>query len=164
MWIFTAASVACAIAPVSGLLIAGRCCRRRRGPARTDLTRACSPPPIRTARRGTGTGFWAGVAGVAFRRRPGRRRPAGVRLSWRAVFWINVPIAVVGVLLTAPARCHRRQGVREPADDPVGQVLAIVGLACVAGALNEASTTGWTSALVLTLFAVGALALVAFAW
>jgi len=46
--------------------------------------------------------------------------------------------------------------------DPLGQVLGVLGLTAVAGALNEAATSGWTSPTVLAVLGAGALALVAF--
>jgi MFS family permease len=82
-------------------------------------------------------------------------------LSRRGVFWVNLPVALLGVLLTrrfvpTPPPGERRRM------DLVGQVLVIVGLAAVAQALNDASTSGWTSPHVLGAFGVGAIALVAF--
>lgn len=44
----------------------------------------------------------------------------------------------------------------------MGQILAVIGLVGVAGGLNEAGSHGWTSPLVLSVFGVGAAALVAF--
>ncbi len=83
-------------------------------------------------------------------------------LSWRAAFWINVPIAAVAVRLTrknvpAPTGRARARGL-----DPWGQVLGIVGVLALAGMLNEAGTQGWSSPVVLGAGALAAVTLVLF--
>ncbi|OXM45222.1 DHA2 family efflux MFS transporter permease subunit [Amycolatopsis alba] len=163
MGVFTAASVVCAVAPDTALLITGRLLQGA-GAALlvpTSLALLAAAYPDRTV-RARALGFWAGVAGVAFAAGPVVGGVLVSGLSWRAVFWINLPIAVLGVVLTrrhVPAPPKPDSGRRV---DVVGQVLAIAGLGCVAAALNEAGSAGWTSTPVLGAFVVGALALVTF--
>ncbi len=161
--IFTGASVMCALADATGVLIVGRLLQGA-GAALlvpTSLALLAAAYPDRAV-RARALGFWAGVAGVAFAAGPvfGGFLVSG--LSWRAVFWLNVPVAALAVLLTlryvpSPARAT---GARRM--DLLGQLFAIVGLTCIAAALNDAGTAGWTSPVVVAAFSAGAAALVVF--
>ncbi|MCM3920537.1 MFS transporter [Frankia sp. AiPs1] len=161
--LFGLASVLCALAVDTGVLVAGRMCQGA-GAALlvpTSLALLAGAYPQREI-RARALGFWASIAGVAFAAGPlvGGLLLAG--LSWRAVFWLNVPVVAVAMVLTtrmvprpAVARNHRRM-------DPAGQAAAAVGLTGLAGALNEAASGSWTSPLVLGGFAVAVVALAGF--
>jgi DHA2 family methylenomycin A resistance protein-like MFS transporter len=150
--VFTGSSVLCALASTPGELIAGRLLQGA-GAALlvpTSLGLLTTAYPDRTV-RARALGFWAGVAGAAFASGPVLGGLLVQGLSWRAVFWLNVPVAVLAVVLTlrhvpATSGVARRM-------DVLGQVLAIVGLTGVAAALNEAS---------VICFVIGGVALVAF--
>jgi DHA2 family methylenomycin A resistance protein-like MFS transporter len=160
---FTGASVVCAVAMSPGMLIVGRLVQGA-GAALlvpTSLALLAAAYPDRAV-RARALGFWAGVAGVAFAAGPVLGGLLVSGLSWRAVFWLNIPVAAIAVVLIlrhvpspASSGAPRRM-------DAVGQVLAIIGLTGIAGALNQASTEGWTSTVVIGSFAVGAAAIVAF--
>ncbi|WGX95065.1 MFS transporter [Nocardioides sp. L-11A] len=83
-------------------------------------------------------------------------------LSWRWCLLVNVPLALlaaVGVRLFAPPG-DRRPGSRV---DVAGAVLAVLGLAAVAGGLDRATAWGWSDARTLGLLLGGAAGLTAFA-
>ena len=81
--------------------------------------------------------------------------------TWRAIFWINVPIAVVALVLTLRTRPDAR---REPARiDVTGAILVSAGMGLVVLGLQQASEWGWTSAATLGSLAAGVVLLVAFA-
>ncbi|MFF9209461.1 MULTISPECIES: MFS transporter [unclassified Streptomyces] len=63
--------------------------------------------------------------------------------TWRAIFWVNVPVAIVALALTALARipAHRRD---EPLDVP-GAVLIAVGMGLSVLGFQQAATWGWDS-------------------
>ncbi|ROQ36488.1 DHA2 family methylenomycin A resistance protein-like MFS transporter [Streptomyces sp. PanSC19] len=161
--VFTLASAACALATTPAALIAGRLAQGAGAallvPTSLALLTAAHPT---AAVRAKALGVWAGVSGVAFAAGPlvGGLLVAG--LSWRAAFWINVPVALLAVRLT---RAHvpspaGRAGARGL--DPLGQALGIVGVLAPAAVLNEAGAQGWTSPVVLGTSALGAAALVLF--
>jgi DHA2 family methylenomycin A resistance protein-like MFS transporter len=160
--VFAGASVACALADATGALVAGRLLQGA-GAALlvpTSLALLTAAYPDRAV-RARALGLWAGVAGVAFAAGPVTGGLLVSGLSWRAVFWLNVPVAAVAVLLTVryvpvPPRVTGR------GTDLLGQALAIVGLTCIAGALNDAGSAGWTAPAVLAAVAVGVVALAAF--
>ncbi|WP_063782300.1 MFS transporter [Streptomyces vietnamensis] len=157
--VFALASAGCALATTPAVLVAGRLVQGAGGallvPTSLALLTAAHPA---AAARARALGVWAGTSAVAFAAGPlvGGLLVAG--LSWRAAFWINVPIVLLAVRLT---RKHvpspvARAGARGL--DPLGQVLGIVGVLALAGMFNEAGTRGWTSPVVL---GAGALAAVA---
>jgi len=81
-------------------------------------------------------------------------------VGWRAVFFVNVPIGLLAVVLTA-LYVPESQAQRPRRLDPVGQALVIVGLAGLTYAIIEGPRAGWTSVQTLAVFAVAGLALAA---
>jgi EmrB/QacA subfamily drug resistance transporter len=81
--------------------------------------------------------------------------------SWQLIFFVNVPIGIVGVLMAIFLMRDFRQDVRMSFDLP-GFLLSAGGLAAVLYALSDASTDGWGSGKVLGLLIGGLLALVLF--
>ncbi|MFI2041049.1 MFS transporter [Streptomyces bottropensis] len=64
--------------------------------------------------------------------------------TWRAIFWVNVPVALVALVLTALAHIPHRAR-RERLDLP-GAVLVAVGMGLSVFGLQQASSWGWSSA------------------
>ena len=84
------------------------------------------------------------------------------QLSWRAVFYINVPVAIAAFLLTlrfVPAD-PPSEGAEE--FDRPGALLFLAGLVALLLALNQGPTWGWGSLPVLALFALSFVLLGAF--
>ncbi|MCX0241940.1 MFS transporter [Streptomyces drozdowiczii] len=159
--LFSGASVFCGLAGSAALLIVGRLGQGAGAallvPASLALLQATFPD---RATRARAIAVWGAVASVAFGAGPAVGGILVAGSDWRAVFWLNLPLGGLAVLLTLrhlPAPVVRGRARKT---DPVGQVLAVVGLVAVTGGLNEAGTRGWTSPLVLSAFAVGAAALV----
>jgi MFS family permease len=82
----------------------------------------------------------------------------GASLGWRSLFWINVPVAIVALLLTRrfipESRASHPRRV-----DPLGQVLIIGMIAALTYAIIEGPDAGWTSPVILGCLALAALAL-----
>ncbi|WP_459754872.1 MFS transporter [Streptomyces sennicomposti] len=163
--VFTAASLACALAGSPLPLIVGRLAQGAGAallvPASLGLLRATYSD---RAVRARAVAIWGAVASVAFGAGP---VVGGLLVSgsgWRAVFWLNLPVAALAITLTL--RHHPpspRPRHTAPKGDPLGQLLGVCGLIALAGGLNEAGSHGWTSPLVLCAFGVGLTALAAFA-
>jgi EmrB/QacA subfamily drug resistance transporter len=80
--------------------------------------------------------------------------------TWRAIFWINIPVAVIALILTAKAKpANDRQ---DATIDYRGAVLITAAMGLVVLGLQQAGSWGWTSVWTLGSIAVGALLLVAF--
>ncbi|WP_322725704.1 MFS transporter [Streptomyces spongiae] len=64
--------------------------------------------------------------------------------TWRAIFWVNVPVAVVALILIALARISDRRR-DEPLDVP-GALMIVVGMGASVLGFQQASAWGWDSA------------------
>ncbi len=82
-------------------------------------------------------------------------------LNWRYIFWINVPIGILGIILATLWLREQKRGTNAHLDIP-GVVLATIGSASLLYAIQRGSSDGWTSALILTLLTLGTLSLIAF--
>ncbi|MFG2311093.1 MFS transporter [Streptomyces sp. NPDC048566] len=80
--------------------------------------------------------------------------------TWRSIFWVNVPVAIVALALTATARIADRR--REESLDVTGAVLVAVGMGLSVLGFQQAATWGWGSAATWGCIAGGLAVLVAF--
>ncbi len=108
--------------------------------------------------RARAIGAWGAVVGISLALGPIVGGALTESVGWRAIFWINVPIGLAAVILTAlfvpESRAPRARRL-----DPVGQVLVIVTLASLTYAIIEGPQAGWSSAQTIgTVRAVGAVA------
>jgi EmrB/QacA subfamily drug resistance transporter len=80
--------------------------------------------------------------------------------SWRWIFFVNVPVGLIGLAATLLFLKEKMQ--RNPGRfDPLGAALLAIGLACLTAALSFGQEIGWSSAIILTLLVVSVVALVA---
>lgn len=80
---------------------------------------------------------------------------------WQWIFFINVPIGIVGVTL-AWRWLRERSNQRTPKADPWGLITATIGFGAVLYAASRVSEEGWGSSSVITTFIIGGVALVLF--
>jgi MFS family permease len=83
-------------------------------------------------------------------------------ISWRGIFFMNLPIAVIVFVVALPHVPESRDAEAERHIDLPGAAIAAVFLAGLTFALIEGSHLGWTSPAILAGFAAGALGFVAF--
>jgi len=112
--------------------------------------------------RGKAMGTWAGVSALALAVGPVLGGFLAEHVSWRAIFYVNIPVAVGAVLATLFA-------VRESRDTSVGREVDYAGVAVLTAgltalvlALVEGNSWGWGSTEIVALLAVAAVALPAF--
>ena len=112
-------------------------------------------------RRGMAMGAWSFALAVAPALGPTLGGIIVTTLGWRWLFFVNVPIGIVGVLVGA--RVLRFAGFRERRRfDALGFGLVTAGLASVLYAVSDANSAGWTSPQTLVLGGSGSLLLAAF--
>jgi len=156
--LFTAASLACSLAPGIGWLIAFRVLQGAAGamlnPVAMSIIRNTFEDP---RERAHAIGIWGAVVGISMALGP-VLGGALVGLSWRAVFLVNIPIGLAAIALTArfvpESRAPRARRV-----DPVGQVLVIVMLASLTSAIIEGPGLGWGSPPIVALAATAIVSL-----
>jgi EmrB/QacA subfamily drug resistance transporter len=161
VWLFTAASLLCAIAPSAEMLIFARLIQGVGGALLTPGSLALIEASFRPGDRARAIGAWSGLGGVAAALGPLLGGYLIGAVSWRAIFVINLPI---GIFVAWAATKHVPE-TRDPTAsgrlDLAGAVLAALGLAGTTYALIEAPGQG-ASAAVLVAAIGGILALVAF--
>jgi EmrB/QacA subfamily drug resistance transporter len=162
---FAAASLLCGLAPSVEALIAARALQGVGGALLTPGSLAIIEASFRAEDRGPAIGAWSGLGGVTAAIGPFLGGWLVQAASWRWIFLINLPLAVVVVVV---AQRHVPES-RDPSVgarlDYAGAALAAVGLTGVVYALTDGPGLGWTSARILLAGAVGVGALAAFvAW
>jgi EmrB/QacA subfamily drug resistance transporter len=148
--LFTAASLACSLAPGVGWLIAFRVVQGAAGamlnPVAMSIIRNTFEDPRERARA---IGIWAAVVGISMALGPVLGGVL-VGLSWRAVFLVNIPIGLAAIALTARFVPESR-APRSRRPDPIGQVLVILMLASLTSAIIEGPNLGWGSPWIVAL-------------
>ncbi len=111
--------------------------------------------------RARALGFWGAVVGISMALGPVVGGFLIELISWRAVFWINLPICAAAVLLTAIFVPETRSKTMRNID-PVGQALAVAFLFGVVFTLIEGPEFGWGNPRVVAVAVAAAVAFVAF--
>jgi EmrB/QacA subfamily drug resistance transporter len=159
---FTAASMLCGVAPSSQWLIAARAAQGIGGALLTPGSLAIIEASFRPDERGRAIGAWSGFGGVFGAVGPLLGGLLVQWVSWRLVFFINVPIAALTVwVVTRHVPESRQAGPFGPLDLR-GPILAALGFAGVTYALIEGSGLGWTSRTILVSLGAGVILLGAF--
>lgn len=158
--LFTLASLACGLAPTLPLLIACRLAQGIGAAVMTPSTLAIVTRAFPPSERGLALGIYGGVSSLGLVAGPllgGILVNGGV---WRWVFFINVPLGVMGLLLTALYVAEARDEQAPPTLDWAGLATLSVGLLALMLACTTVETSGWGASAVL--MALGLLLLVAF--
>jgi MFS transporter, DHA2 family, methylenomycin A resistance protein len=160
--LFTASSAACGVAPSLGVLIAARTIQGVGAAILVPCSLALLSHAYHdAAQRTRAVGLLAAGASTALAAGPVLGGVLIALVGWRGIFFINVPIGLVGILLSARFASetpqHRGRGL-----DLRGQLAAIVGLSSLAGAMIEGGSAGWSDHWVLGGFVVFVLAGVCF--
>jgi DHA2 family methylenomycin A resistance protein-like MFS transporter len=160
--IFTAASLACALAPQAAVLIAARALQGLGAAILVPNSLALLNHAFPDDRaRGRAVAVWAAGASLALTAGPFVGGALITLVGWRAIFLVNLPIGLVGLWLTLR---HATETTRHPQHelDLPGQCAAILALGSLAGALIEGGARGFDDAFVVTGFIAAAVAGVLF--
>jgi EmrB/QacA subfamily drug resistance transporter len=158
--LFTLASALCSLAPSLGWLVAFRALQAIGGSMLNPVAMSIISNTFTDAKeRARAIGVWGGVVGLSMAAGPVVGGLLVQAINWRAVFWVNVPIGLAAVVLTALFVPESR-AARGRRPDPIGQILVIVVLAATTYAIIEGPGRGWGSPLILGLFAAAVVALI----
>jgi EmrB/QacA subfamily drug resistance transporter len=160
---FALASLACGLAPGTGFLIAARALQGLGGALLTPGSLAILQASFAPDDRPKAIGAWSGLGGIATAVGPFLGGWLISAVSWRLVFFINLPVAVAVVAISARhVPESRAPGPRQPLD-VAGAASISLALAGITYGLIAASASGWTSPPVLASLLAGVALLVVFA-
>jgi EmrB/QacA subfamily drug resistance transporter len=160
--VFALASATIGFAPSEGWLVASRAVQGVGAafmmPGTLSIISNAFPPE----ERGKAIGTWAGVSAIALAVGPLLGGWLTEDVSWRAIFFLNLPVAVGAVVVTLFA-------AHESRDETVGRTVDLPGIAgitvsltALVFALVEGNSWGWGSPKIIGLLALSVVALAAF--
>ncbi|MFL6009926.1 MAG: MFS transporter [Rubrobacteraceae bacterium] len=158
---FAAASVLCGLASSPEQLIVARAVQGVGGALLVPGSLAIISASFEEERRGRAIGTWSGFSGITAAIGPVLGGYLVDNVSWRAAFFINVPLAVVVLWISFRHVPESRDPDARRLDIP-GAVLATLALGGVVYGLIESQNSGFTDPRVLVSLALGVAALVAF--
>jgi EmrB/QacA subfamily drug resistance transporter len=145
--VFGTASLACALAPSLGVLVAARAVQgagaSMLSPVALAIVVNAMPGP---RERAQAIGVWASVFGLSMAAGPLAGGALIAAFGWRSVFWINAPVIVAAVILSAVVLPESRAAHPRRLDVP-GQVLLTAAVCVLVAVLIEGPRIGWASPL-----------------
>jgi EmrB/QacA subfamily drug resistance transporter len=159
--VFTVASLWCGLSGSIGMLIAARVMQGIGAALLTPQTLSTITRIFPAERRGVALSMWGATAGVATLVGPLAGGVLVDTLGWSWIFFVNVPIGVVGIALAArlipvlPTHPHRF--------DIIGVLLSGIGLFLIVFGLQEGQTQDWAPWIWASI-AVGAVFMAMFVW
>jgi EmrB/QacA subfamily drug resistance transporter len=160
--VFALGSLLCSLAPSIHMLIAARLVQGIGGSMLNPVAMSIITQVfVGRIERARAVGVWGGVVGISLALGPMVGGFLIDWIGWRSVFWINLPICALAVVLTAIFVPESKSATMRNID-PIGQALAVVFLFGIVFALIEGPEMGWSNIRTLAVFAIAALAFVAF--
>jgi len=155
---FTVGSALCSLAPGLGWLVAFRMVQAVGGSMLNPVAMSIIANTFTDAReRARAIGIWGAVFGLSMALGPVIGGALVASVGWRSIFWVNIPVGIAAIILTA-LMVPESRAAHPRRVDPVGQILIIVMLASLTYAIIEGPRQGWGSPAILGLFAVSAAA------
>ncbi len=160
--VFGASSLAIGLAPNDAVLVAFRAVQGIGAAFMMPATLSIITQAFPAEQRGTAIGTWAGVSALALAIGPVVGGLLVEDVSWRAIFFINPPIAAGAVAVTLFAARESRDETAGRGVDVAGIAALTIGLTALVLALVEGNSWHWGSARIVGLFVVAVVALAAF--
>jgi EmrB/QacA subfamily drug resistance transporter len=162
--VFAGSSAAIGLAPNQSWLVAGRAVQGVGAafmmPATLSIITNAFPPEM----RGKAIGTWAGVSGLALAIGPVVGGFLTEHVSWRAIFFLNLPVAVGAVAVTLFATRESRDETVARRIDITGIATLSIGLTALVLALIEGNSWGWGSPEIVALLVTAVAGLAGFAF
>ena len=159
---FGLTSALCAVAPSDEFLVAARALQGVAGALLVPGSLAIVAATFDGEARGKAVGTWTAWTGIATVFGPAGGGALIGLISWRAIFWINLPLVAVTAWLTLRAVEESSDPEADRGLDWVGVALSAVGLGGPVFALIEQPTHGWGDPLVWLPLVVGVACFVLF--
>jgi EmrB/QacA subfamily drug resistance transporter len=160
--IFAITSATAGLAQDPAMLIGSRAIQGVGGALMLPATLSIITHAFPVSERGKAIGMWAGVSALALSIGPVVGGFFTEYVTWRAIFFINLPVALGAIAATVFAVRESRDETVDRRVDYPGVVTLTAGLTAIVLALIEGNSWGWGSTGIVSLLAGGTLALVAF--
>jgi EmrB/QacA subfamily drug resistance transporter len=143
--VFSLGSLLCSLAPSTPALVAFRMIQAVGGSMLNPVAMSIIVNTFRDpGERARAIGVWGAVFGVAMAAGPPLGGVLIEAIGWRSIFWINVPLGILGLVLTARIVPESRAD-RPRRFDLVAQAFVIVALLALTAAVIDGRRVGWTS-------------------
>ena len=159
--VFTVGSLLCGIAGSGTELIIFRAFQGIGGATIFATSLALLAQTFHGRERGVAFGIWGAIAGVATALGPALGGLLTTELSWRWIFFVNLPFGVVAIVITLIGVQEFRPPHARRIDVP-GFAVFTLGLVALVYGLIESSRDGWSSARVIVALAIAVVSLAAF--
>ena len=159
---FAAGSGLCSLAPSLGWLIAFRMLQAVGGSMLNPVAMSIITNTFTDrTERARAIGVWGAAYGLSMALGPVFGGLLVDSIGWRGIFWVNIPVGIAAIALTALFVPESR-APRPRRPDPAGQALIIVMLGSLTYAIIEGPGLGWRSPAIIALFVASAASLVVF--
>ena len=162
--VFALSSATIGLAPTQGWLVASRAVQGVGAAFMMPGTLSIISNTVPPHERGRAIGIWAGVSALALALGPVVGGALAEHVSWRAIFFLNLPVAAGAVAVTLFATRESYDRTVGRAVDYAGIATISIGLTALVLALVEGNQWGWGSPGILALLGTAAVGLAAFAW
>jgi MFS family permease len=159
--LFVGSSAACGLAQSETFLIAARVLQGVGAALMIPPTGAIVINTFAPAERGKAMGIYAGISMIFLSLGPLVGGLFTEYVSWRWVFWVNLPVGALTIAMILRTRPEGRVPPGQRLDVP-GLLTLVPGLAAIVLPLMQSSTWGWGSAVTILLLAGGVLLVAAF--
>jgi EmrB/QacA subfamily drug resistance transporter len=159
---FAAGSAVAGLSENEEMLVGARVVQALGGAALLGLSLAIVSTVFPAGERARALGIWAGVSALALGIGPLVGGGLVEAVSWRWLFWINLPFCLLGAVMVMASTEEQRDESAARGIDVPGVVTVGIGLAATVVALVEGKVWGWSSAATLAVLAVGLGMLIAF--
>jgi EmrB/QacA subfamily drug resistance transporter len=159
--LFSLGSLLCALAPSLGLLVTFRMAQAIGGALLSPVAMAIVRNTFEDPReRAQAIGVFASMFGISLALGPVLGGALVSAISWRAIFVVNLPVCLAGIVLTwryvPESRAPRPRRI-----DPIGQAVVIAALAALTYGIIEGGRVGFGTARIVILLALATACLVA---
>ena len=159
---FTISSLACGLAATGGTLIGARTLQGIGAALMLPATLSIISATFPAHQRGMAIGIWAGVSAMALAIGPLIGGLITEHINWSWIFFVNVPIGVLGLIVGRLVIKESRDTSAEQRLDFPGLLASAIGLFALTFALIEANSYGWTDPVIIGLFVISAVSLATF--
>ena len=162
LFVFTASSLACGLAPTGEALIAARGVQGVGAALMLPATLSIITATFEVHERGAAIGIWAGISAFALAIGPLLGGLLVEGAGWEWIFYINIPVGVAAFAAALAITRESRDTSVDQRLDLAGLVTSAIAVFALTFGLIEANTYGWGSTTIVLCFVVAAVALLAF--